>query len=96
MSLMERIKGIWGGIKVGVKVPVLVPLTFMETSGSGPGPAIAVFFAGVAVFLGGFFLLSSIPLAAMLSSMGAPWFVTVPVAYFAGWGLIGFAWKIKP
>ena len=96
MSLMERVSGIWGGIKVGAMLPVAVPVAFMSSAGSGPGPALAVFFAGVVVVISGIALVGAVPLAAWFSVFGIPWYATVPVAYFSAWGLVGFCWKIKP
>jgi hypothetical protein len=100
MSMMERVKGIWNGVKTGVYVPLITPFAigFMftgKTGGSGAGPALACFFGAVAVVIGGIFLAGAVPLAAWLNVFGIPWFLTVPLAYFAFWGILGFCWKMK-
>lgn len=96
MSMKERILGIWGGFKVAAMSPLAIPVAFMSAAGSGPGTALAVFFAGVIVVIGIIAVAVALPPSAWLNVFGVPWHITLPAAYFAAWGLVGFWWKIKP
>ncbi len=97
-TLIPRIKGFVNGMGFGVIAPGLAVIALIMilngemTSGSGMASAIGGFLLILVALAAVLFILTGSGVAATLSILGLPWFITFPVIYFGLWGTLG-AWK---
>jgi hypothetical protein len=92
---MNFLKHAWNGIKVGWMIPTMIPVMFVETNGSGAGPAFAKFLSVAAVVTGGIFLALSIAGGFGSQMLGVPLPVGIVGLYFSFWALLGILWKME-